>query len=237
MIKNSRHTTAFTGAGISVESGVPPFRGKGGLWSIYDPRCFEISYFLDNLEYSWKLIKEIFYENFGKAKPNGAHRCIADLEEKGYIKAVITQNVDNLHQEAGSRIIYEFHGNSQTLTCLDCRGKYKLKEISFDLPVPRCGVCAGVLKPDFVFFGEPIPEMANRKSLQEATLADVFLLIGTTGEVMPAAEIPFFAKRNGAKIIEINVDESYYTGRITDIFLQGKATEMMSQLHRRITCD
>lgn len=237
IIKFSEHTTVFSGAGISVESGIPPFRGKDGLWNKYDPRYFEIDYFLNNLEQSWRLIKEIFFDNFGRVEPNAAHTCIAALEEKRYVKAVITQNIDNLHQEAGSKTVYEFHGNSQNLVCLDCNTRYKIKETSFAEPVPRCPACAGILKPDFVFFGEPIPEDVSRKSLMEATIADVFLLVGTTGVVLPAAQIPFLAKRNGAKIIEINIEESAYTGDITDIFLQGKAAEMMSALYERITCD
>lgn len=236
IIKLSKHTTVFTGAGISVESGISPFRGVGGLWNKYDPGYFEIDYFLSHPEHSWQLIKEIFYEHFGRARPNAAHICIAALEEKGYVKAVITQNIDNLHQEAGTKTVYEFHGNSQSLSCLHCKSKYSLKEISFEKPVPGCPVCAGILKSDFVFFGEPIPEEARRGSFSEAFSADVFLLIGTTGEVMPAAQIPFLAKSNGAKIIEINVEGSNYTYNITDIFLQGKAAEVMSDLYRRITC-
>lgn len=225
-LRNARHVTAFTGAGISVESGIPPFRGAEGLWSRYDPRCLDIAYFHAHTAEAWRVIKEIFYDFFGAAQPNDAHRALARLEAEGIVKALITQNIDNLHQEAGSRVVHEFHGNSRTLLCLGCGARVSAREINLDILPPRCP-CGGVLKPDFVFFGEMIPEQANRLSFREAELADVFLLIGTTGEVMPACLIPEEAKRRGAMIIEINTEPSNYTGRITDIFLRGRATEIM----------
>ncbi len=230
IIKHSGRITAFTGAGISVESGIPPFRGENGLWSKYDPKYIDINYFNSNTKKSWEIIKEIFYDFFISAKPNAAHRALAILEEKNIIQTIITQNIDNLHQEAGSKNVFEFHGNSQTLICLDCSNKYNFKDIVFDNLPPKCSNCQGILKPDFVFFGEPIPERANRQSFLEADSSDLFLLIGTTGEVMPACMFPYMAKQNGAKIIEINIEASNYTGSITDVFLKGRATEMMSEL-------
>ncbi len=234
MIVNARHVTAFTGAGISVESGIPPFRGKGGLWSKYDPIFLEINYFHTHPKESWKLIKEIFYDFFGKAQPNEAHRVLAWMEQQGLLQAVITQNIDNLHQEAGSQTVYEFHGNSQKLVCTVCQRVYPVKEISLQQLPPKCPVCGGLLKPDFVFFGEPIPEPANSRSFREAEIADVFLLIGTSGEIMPAALIPQMAKSHGAKIIEVNTEPSHYTHHITDVFLRGKATESMRKLREAI---
>ncbi len=229
-IKNAKHLTAFTGAGISVESGIPPFRGENGLWSKYDPTFLELNYFYHHPKESWKLIKEIFYDYFGKAKPNDAHFALAKLEEAGILKAIITQNIDNLHQEAGSKVVYEFHGNSQKLLCTKCGTKFSLSEVNIDEPIPRCPKCGGILKPDFIFFGEGIPEPARSKSFEEAELADVFLIIGSTGEIMPASLIPPEAKRNGATIIEVNVEPSNYTHTVTDIFLKGKATEVMNNL-------
>ncbi|MBE9468517.1 MAG: NAD-dependent deacylase [Bacteroidetes bacterium] len=235
LIKNSKHTTAFTGAGISVESGIPPFRGVNGLWSKYDPIVLDIDYFYSNPNEAWIKIKEIFYDFFGKAKPNVAHISIANLEKKGLIKSVITQNIDNLHQEAGSEIIYEFHGNSQKLICTNCNKTFNVKNINLDNLPPKCDKCGNVLKPDFVFFGEQIPEYANTMSFNEANNADVFIIIGTTGEVMPASIVPHTAKKNGAKIIEINTQASSYTNSITDIFLQGKATDIMKKIELAIS--
>ena len=230
LLKQSNYTTAFTGAGISVESGIPPFRGATGLWSKYDPVVLDIGYFHSNPLESWRVIKEIFYDFFGKAKPNRAHKVLALMEQKGLLKNIITQNIDNLHQEAGSREVYEFHGNSRELICTKCGKKFVMQDIDFEnLPV-TCDVCGGLVKPDFIFFGEGIPQEAYSKSLEAAEKADVFLVIGTTGEIMPASQIPVVAKNNGAKIIEINIEPSNYTFQITDLFLKGKATEIMERL-------
>ncbi len=234
LIFRSHHTTVFTGAGISVESGIPPFRGEGGIWTKYDPMVLELSYFLRHPEQSWQAIKEMFYEYYGKVKPNRAHEVVALLEKEGFVKAVITQNIDNLHQEAGSRTVYEFHGNYQRLVCLDCNRKLEFTPGIFDNLPPRCPHCGGLLKPDFVFFGEMIPPEVSRLSFAEAEVADVFLLIGTTGEVYPAASIPAVAKNHGAKIIEVNVRPSNHTRSITDIFLQGKATAVLDALWDQI---
>ena len=234
IIKHASRVTAFTGAGISVESGIPPFRGENGLWNKYDPLFLDINFFKSNPLKSWKLIKEIFYDFFGKAKPNQAHEGLAKLEEAGYLNAIITQNIDNLHQLAGSQEVYEFHGNSRELVCMHCHKKYPIKEVNLDELPPICPLCGTVLKPNFVFFGEPIPDPAQSKSFRESTIADAFLLIGTTGEIMPASTIPYLAKENGATIIEINIKPSNYTNQITDIFLQGKATEIVDYLVEEI---
>jgi NAD-dependent deacetylase len=234
LIENSRHTTVFTGAGISVESGIPPFRGENGLWNKYDPALGDIGYFQAHPAQSWGFIKEVFYEGFGQCQPNDAHLRVAELEQMGYVKAVITQNVDNLHHEAGSKNVFEFHGTIRTLSCSMCKTQYQAKEVSLDTVPPRCPVCMGIMRPDFVFFGEGIPKQASLPSFYEAQVADVFLVIGTTGEVLPACQIPVQAKQNGAKVIEINLDPSTFTFGTTDIFLQGKATEIMNRLVEEI---
>ena len=235
IILQAKHVTAFTGAGISVESGISPFRGKDGLWNKYDPGFLDISYFLSHTRDSWRLIKEIFYDYFGKAEPNGAHIALAKMESDGLVKAVITQNIDHLHQLAGSRTVYEFHGNSRELVCMGCSARFQASEIDLtDLP-PRCKECGGILKPDFIFFGEAIPEPANTLSFNEAHTADVFLVIGSTGEVAPASAIPHLAKEHGAKIIEVNVEPSSYTYSITDVFLKGKAVETMQALYKTVS--
>ncbi len=227
LIRGASHVTAFTGAGVSVESGIPPFRGAEGLWSRYDPQCLDIEYFHAHPAEAWRVIREIFYDFFGRARPNPAHLVLAELEQRGMLRAVITQNIDNLHQEAGSRRVYEFHGNSQVLRCLTCASQVPARKVDITQLPPRCA-CGGIYKPDFVFFGEMIPEAARHASFREAELADVFLVIGSTGEVMPANMLPPTAKQNGSVIIEINTEPSLYTDRITDIFLQGKAGEIMT---------
>ncbi|NOX86564.1 MAG: NAD-dependent deacylase [Chlorobi bacterium] len=234
LIRESKYTSAFTGAGISVESGIPPFRGEEGLWSKYDPKTLEIDFFYRNPKESWKVIMEIFYEFFGKATPNRAHEVLAELEKRGLLKSVITQNIDNLHQEAGSRVVYEFHGNSKKLVCTFCNAVYSVGELSMDVLPVRCPKCNMLVKPDFIFFGEAIPQDAYNHALEAARNSQVMLVIGTTAEVMPAGQIPIMAKSNGATIIEVNREPSNLTGHITDIFLQGKASVVMDELLKNI---
>lgn len=227
---DAREVIVFTGAGISVESGIPPFRGPGGLWSRYDPIVLDIGYFHHHPQEAWIVIKEIFYDFFGRAEPNAAHRAVAEMEKMGLIKAVITQNIDNLHQQAGSSHVYEYHGTSSRLKCSQCGETWSSDQISLGELPPLCEKCGGLLRPDFVFFGEPIPEEASAFSMQAARSADLFLVIGTTGEIMPASMVPQIAKQNGARIIEINPQQTNYTHRITDIFIQETATTAMSLL-------
>lgn len=229
-IRKSRYTTAFTGAGISVESGIPPFRGAGGLWNKYNPEILEINYFKAFPLESWQVIKDIFYDFFTSAMPNPAHLLLARMEKEGMLARVITQNIDNLHQEAGNKQVFDFHGNSRKLICMACHRHYPIREISFDHLPPTCRECGGLLKPDFVFFGEGIPPVPLAAAYEAAELSDVFLLIGTTGEVSPANHFPPLAKANGAVIIEVNPEPSLYTDKITDIFLRGKAGEVMTRL-------
>lgn len=230
LIANASHLVAFTGAGISVESGIPPFRGEGGIWSQYDPSILDIDNFNADPCGSWKVIAEIFYQFFLDAQPNEAHRFLAGLERRGMLRAVITQNIDNMHQKAGSTEVIEYHGNSQWLLCKECGERYEISSVSLDPLPPRCAADRSVLKPDFVFFGEGIPVDAASRSVDEVTKADVLLIIGTTGEVMPAGMLPSIARSNGAKVIEINPAPSGYTYGLTDLFLQGPAGEVSKQL-------
>ncbi|PUU90197.1 NAD-dependent deacetylase [Halanaerobium congolense] len=234
LIKGSKHTTVFTGAGVSVESGVPPFRGENGLWNDYDPIILDLKNFYKHPKESWETIKEIFYDYFGKAEPNEAHKVIARLENAGYVQAVITQNIDNLHQRAGSKNVFEFHGNSRNLICTECGEKYPVSDkLLADLP-PKCSECGEVLKPDFVFFGEAIPEREESLSFEEAEKADLFIVIGTTGEVQPASFIPVVAKSKGAQIVEINIKKSNFTDDITKIFIQEKASTAMKKIEAEL---
>ncbi|GAU09469.1 SIR2 family NAD-dependent protein deacylase [Desulfoplanes formicivorans] len=229
-MSRSAHCVVFTGAGISVESGIPPFRGADGLWSRYDPACLDISFFHNHPRDAWKAIREIFYDFMGRAEPNRAHQGIARLEQMDIVKSVITQNIDNLHQQAGSRVVCEYHGTTRTLSCTGCGRTIEAIKADLTTLPPGCADCGGVMKPDFVFFGEPIPEQAAQFSREEAGRADCMLIIGTTGEVMPASLLPPLAKDNGCFMVEINTEPSAYTKDITDVFLQGTATDMVSAL-------
>lgn len=226
LIAHAKHLVAFTGAGISVESGIPPFRGDGGIWSHYDPVVLDIDYFRDHPLESWEVIAKIFYNHFLDARPNPAHHFLARLEKSGMLKMVITQNIDNLHTMAGSRKVIEYHGNSNWLTCDVCGERFELANVDLEPLPPRCADDRSVLKPDFVFFGEEIPAEAAGKSVEEVTRADLLLVVGSTGEVMPAGMLPSIAKSNGAQIIEINPERSAFTDSLTDLFLQGPAGEI-----------
>ncbi|WP_455381257.1 SIR2 family NAD-dependent protein deacylase [Salinispira pacifica] len=221
-IRNARYLTAFTGAGISTESGVPPFRGPGGLWERYDPAMLELSYFLRNPSRIWPILREIFYSHFGAAEPNPAHRVLAKWEAEGTLKVLVTQNIDDLHFRAGSRNVVEYHGNSRRLRCTRCGAGFDADEERLSQLPPRCS-CGGILKPDFIFFGEMIPEEAVERSSEAVERTDVMLVIGSTGEVYPAAGIPMQAAARGATIIEVNPSESSFTAQITDIFIQMEA--------------
>ena len=230
IIKNSKYLVAFTGAGISVESGIPPFRDENGIWNKYDPKIFDIDYYVSNPQAALEL-RNVFYDVIAKAKPNKAHIALAELEKMDILKAVITQNIDNLHFLAGNKEVVEFHGNTRYFICMKCGKKYDVARVEITEQPPICEECGGLLKPDFVFFGEPIPSEAYTKAFSYAKRSDVMLVIGTTGIVYPAAMIPTEAKSAGATIIEVNLEPSEYTTQgITDIFLQGKATEVMTNL-------
>lgn len=234
IIRESKFTIAFTGAGISVESGVPPFRGEHGLWNKYNPEVLDLGYYLDNEEECWVYIREIFYDFFAHAKPNKAHEVLARMEQESLLNSVITQNIDNLHYEAGNKTVHEFHGNSKKLKCLKCGGIHHTSEFDFKIIPPRCKDDNAVLKPDFIFFGEGIPHDAYSNAFADAERADVCIIIGSTGEVTPASYVPRTAKQNGATIIEINPEESLFTDQVTDIHLQGKAGEIMAMLEKEL---
>lgn len=234
LIQKSRYGIVFTGAGISVESGIPPFRGKGGLWAKENPVFLEIGFFNKKPLASWKKIKKFFYEAIEDAKPNPAHEMLAKMEQRGFVQSVITQNIDNLHQKAGNRYVCEIHGTSQNLVCTECSSEYDLGFTDLSFLPPICYVCKGILKPDMVFFNEPIPKRAMNLSFAEAERSDVCIIIGANGEVLPAADIPVRAKETGATIIEINVKPTHFTETITDVFLEGKAGEVMTKLGKKL---
>lgn len=233
LIKHASYGVVFTGAGVSVESGIAPFTGQGGLWNQYDPKYIEINFFQRNPAESWREMKKIFFTDMDEASPNKAHQVIAKLEQKGFVKGVITQNIDGLHQRAGSRQVQEFHGTIHTLSCVQCARKYKLEDVNLEEEPPLC-FCGAVLKPDFVFYGEGIPPLAYEKSLEMAQNADVMIVVGTAGQVMPACSLPLTAKQFGAKIIEVNPLPSAFTDSVTDLYFPQKAGEFFAALEKEM---
>jgi len=224
-ILHSKKTIAFTGAGISVESGIPDFRSAQGLWQKYDPEEYaHIHAFYSNPDKVWLMLKEMF-SLIMAAKPNPAHIGLAELERMGLLSSVITQNVDGLHQSAGNTNVIEFHGTHRTLSCLNCSTKIEGTSLTLeDLP-PRCSRCSSLLKPDVVFFGEPIPWEAQIMSFKESKSCSAVLVIGTSAVVYPAATIPITAKERGAIVIEINTEPTPLTNQISDYLICGSAGE------------
>ncbi len=223
---------ALTGAGISVESGIPDFRSAGGLWSKYDPAAYAtIDAFRSNPERVWEMLREM-NKVVGAAKPNNAHLAMGELETMGHLHWIITQNIDNLHQAGGTRNIIEYHGNSSTLSCLWCGKRYRTLDKSAEYP-PRC-VCSKVLKPDVVFFGEAIPAGAMEQSYDLVSRAKVLLVVGTSAVVSPVNAIPGLAKRNGATVVEINKERTHLTESVTDIFCQGSAGKILPEIVQEV---
>jgi len=228
IIIDSKLTLALTGAGISVESGIPDFRSAGGLWAKFDPAEYaSISAFKTDPEKVWQMLREMDAV-VNQAEPNPAHTGMGELERMGYLHYIITQNVDNLHQEGGSGNVIEYHGNASTLSCMWCGNRYKAEEKRGEFP-PHCE-CEKILKPDVVFFGESIPADAMNRSFQLASSAEALMVVGTSAVVSPVNTIPAITKRNGAKIIEINKERTHLTDSIIDVFLQGGAGAVISDL-------
>ncbi len=221
-------TVAFTGAGVSAESGVPTFRGRDGLWKRFrpeelaTPEAFERNPRLVWEWYRWRM------EIIARARPNPAHLALAELEKLGLLRCVITQNVDGLHREAGQQCLVELHGNIWRARCTKCGHRVVFREPPREIP-PRCPRCGALLRPDVVWFGEPLPEQEWRQALQLAREARVLLVIGTSGVVYPAALIPTIAKENGAKIIEINIEKTPITS-IADIHIEAPAGKAMQKI-------
>lgn len=255
-ILGAQHVVALTGAGISTESGIPDFRSPGGLWEKYDPMEFMYDRFISDPKRIWEMSSKMKHEgdlDMAEAKPNPAHTALAELESMGFVKCVITQNVDNLHQKGGSKDVIEFHGNLLFARCISCSRQFELSEVEKiidknGLP-PRCKKCEGILKPDAVFFGEPIPPEALQRSLAEAKKADVMIVAGTSAVVYPAAELPFVAKKGGgffstsvtepspnvgAVIIEVNDEPTQLTGRISDYLIQGKVGTILPEVVKEV---
>ncbi|HVS48942.1 MAG TPA: NAD-dependent protein deacylase [Candidatus Dormibacteraeota bacterium] len=233
LLSAARRGLALTGAGVSAESGIPTFRGEGGLWTQYDPvKVASIEYFMADPSAYWKVSKDR-----GRvalvARPNPGHHALAALEANGHLAAVVTQNTDGLHQESGSRHVIEVHGSSRTVQCLDCGNREPRREVQARLEVempPRCKVCGGVfLKPTVVLFGEPLPQAAIQEAFSLAHEADVMLVVGSSLVVYPAAEIPLVALRYGAKMIVVNAEPTPFD-ELADVVIRGKSGEVLPEI-------
>ena len=231
-----RNAVALTGAGISVESGIPSFRGAQGLWGKYDPMEYATLHaFMQSPRKVWEMLSEMV-SHCGGAVPNAAHNGLAALEGTGIVRAVITQNVDGLHQAAGSRRVIEYHGNMEELICVYCWKRYPTRERWTPGAVPLCD-CGEILKPNVVLFGEPIPWLAQEQAEEEARTCGVLLVIGTSAQVSPACDIPRIAKEAGAVVVEINPEPTALTRSVTDIHLQGSASETLRTLTNLISME
>lgn len=211
-IKTSKHVVIFTGAGISVESGIPAYRGEKGLWNKYDPNIYaNITYFLQDPSYYWNFFREVRYPMLKKVKPNKAHLALAELETVGNLKTVITQNIDGLHQDAGSSSVIELHGTTRTIYCLNCSQEYSMDEVFSMLEAqipPLCSECKGKLRPAVVFFGESLNSQILRLAFEQAENCDFLLAVGSSLVVHPAADIPRMAKQRGAFLAIINIEKT-----------------------------
>lgn len=211
-IKSSKYIVAFTGAGISAESGIPTYRGKGGLWNKYDPnRYANINYFLQDPSYYWNFFREVRYPLIKKVKPNKGHLALADLEVIASLKTVITQNIDGLHQDAGYSSVVELHGTTRIIYCMNCSKEYSMDEAFSILEVknpPLCSDCGGKLRPAVVFFGESLNPQVLNLAHEEAEKCDFLLAVGSSLVVYPAADIPLRAKQRGARLAIVNKERT-----------------------------
>jgi NAD-dependent deacetylase len=229
-IQNASRIVALSGAGMSVESGIASFRGPGGLWEKYDPEEYgHINTLRYEPEKAWIMLSEMQREIL-KAKPNKGHYALAELEKMGKLRAIITQNVDGLHHVAGNRVVIEFHGHLQSVSCMDCGYQVPSSQVCLDTLPPRCEKCGGPVKPDAVFFGEAIPPDALMRSQQESESCDLMLVIGTSAMVYPAASMPVVAHGAGARVVEINTAETPLTGRISSYIVRGPSGEVLERI-------
>ena len=229
IIRRHPRVVALTGAGISVESGIPDFRSPGGLWERFDPMEYaHIQAFRRHPAKVWQLLKEMD-DTITRARPNPAHYALAELEARGFLTGIITQNVDNLHQEAGSKRVVEYHGNASVFVCDNCRGHLPRETLDF-FHTPLYCLCGGLIRPGVVFFGESIPPAAQAEAEDLAQHCDLLLVIGTSGEVAPASYIPAIAKEWNAIIVENNLEPTRLTASLTDHFLPGKAGEVWPEV-------
>lgn len=233
MVVKAKNVVVFTGAGVSTESGIPDFRSPGGIWTKFDPEDFTIDQFLSSPETRRKQWRFLLSGGlFGEARPNAAHEAIAELSALGKGNCVITQNIDNLHQRAGSdpATVFELHGNMRFVVCMACQKRYPLEEIlqrsGASEEAPVCGRCSGILKPDVVFFGERLPEEVLSRATWHAGHCDLLLVVGSSLVVYPAAYMPQYARQAGASLVIVNLSPTPADG-IADVVIRASAGETM----------
>jgi len=241
LIINARRLVVFTGAGISTESGIPDFRSPGGIWDRFDPDDFTYQKFVSNPDSrrkQWQMLGEGHLTS--GAEPNLAHYAIAELDRLGKLDCVITQNVDNLHQKAGvpDEKVFELHGNMQWAICLSCGQRYPFEEIKTRLDsgeeIPDCEACHGMLKPDCVLFGEALPQEVLQEATSRSYKSDLFIVIGSTLIVYPAAYMPIYAVKAGAGLVIINLSATPMDQQAT-VLIRAKAGETMSRVTQKVT--
>lgn len=239
LIINARRIVVFTGAGVSTESGIPDFRSPGGLWDRFNPDDFTYQKFLTSEESrkkAWRLFRD---KTFVEARPNPAHYAIAELERIGKLDYVITQNVDGLHQQAGSSEdkVIQLHGTMKWVRCLQCGKRFPRDEIEqwldHGVQVPHCDECAGLLKSETVSFGQPMPVRETTQAEERSRQCDLFIVVGSSLVVYPAAQMPRYALQGGAKLVIINLAGTDLDGYAT-LAIRGKAGEVMSRVVERV---
>ena len=244
LVAGSRYLVALAGAGLSVESGIPPYRGPGGLWTRFgEPPMLSYADFTRDPGLWWetRLKDEVqpgnpVYEMknaLDQARPNPGHFALVELEQRGLLKQTVTQNVDNLHGQAGSRNLLEIHGNRTWLRCIQCGFRTPRDDFDLSRLPPNCPECGGMIKFDTVMFGEPIPAKVLQACLDEMEKCDCMLLLGTSGTVNPAAQLPLIAQKWGCKLIEINPSETALTNHC-DLALAGASGELLPRLVERV---
>ena len=232
-LRNSQYVVAFTGAGISAESGIPTYRGEGGLWSKYDPTLYaNINNFLQDPSYYWNFFREVRYPLLKKVKPNPAHLALAKMEQAGKLRKVVTQNIDGLHQEAGSSSVIELHGTTRIISCMKCSLPYSIDQaftlLQTECP-PLCQECHGILRPAVIFFGEPLNPQVLHMAYEEAASCDFLLAVGSSLVVYPAADIPLRAKQGGATLAIINKDPTPLDD-LADYVVHDEAGKILPQI-------
>ena len=241
LILTSRRMVIFAGAGLSTESGIPDFRSPGGVWDRYDPEDFDYHNFLSSeasREKYWQMATEM-YEPMKKAQPNLAHLAIAEMEGLDRLDCVITQNIDGLHFKAGNseEKVIQLHGTAMSVSCLSCGRRYNRDEIQErmgnGLKAPRCDDCGGPLKPATISFGQPMPERETQEAYHRSSLSDLFIVIGSSLVVQPAASMPLVAKRNGARLVIINRDPTPYDD-MADVVIHGQAGPIVASILREV---
>jgi len=239
-IKNSKHLVTFTGAGISSESGIPTYRGEKGLWRKYDPNLYaNINYFLQDPSYYWNFFREVRYPMLKKVKPNKAHLALAEMEEAANLKTVITQNIDGLHQEAGSSSVIELHGTTRIIYCMNCSQEYSMDEVFSmleDRSPPLCSECKGKLRPAVVFFGEPLNPQILSLAFEEAENCDFLLAVGSSLVVYPAVDVPRRAKQKGATLVIINKEKTPLD-TLADYVINAEAGKILPQIVQSLKDD